>query len=164
LAKSEFFSVTTYIRSQNSSVGVLTSVWAEYLNKWGSVTVMARTFVQISCGAHSTCYWGHILGGLKHLRREADHSTPYSHKVKNDWRYTSPLAFIHNVLLNWAQEQLYLLPLSIFYCTKLCNLYSNRALHAVIRRDHKLWMWQELWAVLVAMRFAYVNIRIVYIR
>jgi hypothetical protein len=149
LTKLECFQLLLiHIKNQNSSVGVVTSVWVECPKKWGSVTVMVRTFVHITCGSHSASYplaTGGTFLGVNHLRHEADHSSPYSHKVKNGWRYTSPLACIHNVLLNWVQKQLYLLPLSISDCTKLCNLYSNRAVYAVIRRDHKLWMWQELW-------------------
>jgi hypothetical protein len=68
--------------------------------------------VQTASGTHPTSYpMGtrvSFLGGVKRLRRKADHSLPSSAEVKNVWSYTStPPIRLHGVVLikKEAQEQ-----------------------------------------------------------
>jgi hypothetical protein len=96
-------------QSNDSSVGI---VLGYGLDNWGSrvqFPVGAGNFslhhcVQNGSGAHPASYpvgTGDLSLGIKWLGREADHSSPFSAKVKNAWSCTStPPICIHSVVLS----------------------------------------------------------------
>jgi hypothetical protein len=84
-------------RNLDSSVSIVTRLWAGKLRKCGSVFSRVKRCVSfplicIGSGAHPATYLvgdGDIFAGVKWLGHEVKHSLPFSAKIKNEWHFTS---------------------------------------------------------------------------
>jgi hypothetical protein len=79
--------------SRDSSVDIVTRLWAERTRNWGSIpgrdTIFSLFFSSTNPALGPT---QHLIGGsffsaAKRLNREADYSLPCNAEVKNTWNY-----------------------------------------------------------------------------
>jgi hypothetical protein len=99
------------VRSRNSSVSIVTRLWAGrpgFYYRQGQGLILFTTASRHALWPTQPpiqCVLWDLSPGVKWPRREADHSLPSRAEVKNAWRYTSTsLIRFYDVVLNEAQD------------------------------------------------------------